>query len=54
MVAVATSSMQRQRVGRHLCGRGGVGMHVGGPEAEKGDVGILFYILSRRLPALTP
>ena len=29
------------------------GMCVGGPEAEKWAVGILFYILTRRLPALT-
>ena len=53
MAAVYGHSVRQQHVGRHLCGRGGMEGHVGGPEAEKWAVGILFYILTRRLPALT-
>ena len=53
MAAVDGHSVRQQHVGRHLCGRGGVEGHGSGPEAEKWAVGILFYILTRRLPALT-
>ena len=34
-LGLSKHSMRQHRVGRHLCGRGSVGMHVGGPEAEK-------------------
>jgi len=54
MPAVMGTACDSKRAGRRKCGQGGVEMHVGEPEAEKGAVGILFYILIRRLPALTP
>ena len=52
-LAVDGHSLRQEHVGRHLRGRGGVEGHVGGPEAKKWAMGILFYVLTRRLPALT-
>ena len=46
--------MRQQRVGRHLCGRDGLGRHVGWPDGERGVMGTLFYMIYPPLPGVYP